>query len=210
VQQPYLEKPGYFEYTVFLKEVPPDVTTKLEQLCAGFAVGSEAPERGRPHQEDGTIRAGINYWECFGITKQQVMKNGIESVPYPKVKDARGVCSFVNDSPDVVAVDGSIVQYGEKVALFCEPVSGKGGFNTVDVTDSIRTQNLRTSRQKSKKVKEINSILSISGLCAGMQVTLRETWTERSVEESPNSNLLGRADATSWRSGMGSVLHTPI
>jgi hypothetical protein len=42
VHQPYLEKPGYFGYTVFLKEVPPDVTTKLEQLCAGFAVGSES------------------------------------------------------------------------------------------------------------------------------------------------------------------------
>jgi hypothetical protein len=73
VHQPYLEKPGYFGYTVFLKEVPPDVTTKLEQLCAGFAVGSEAPERGRPQQEDGTIRAGINHWECFGITKQQAL-----------------------------------------------------------------------------------------------------------------------------------------
>jgi hypothetical protein len=42
-----------------------------------------------------------------------------QSVPYPKVKDAREVCSIVNGSPDVVAVDGSIVQYGQKVALCC-------------------------------------------------------------------------------------------
>jgi hypothetical protein len=84
------------------------------------------------------------------------MKNGIESVPYPKVKDARGVYSFVNDSPDVVAVDGSIVQYGQKVALFCEPVSGKGGepevltrrMQQTQSESSSNTQNLRTARQK--------------------------------------------------------------
>jgi hypothetical protein len=120
VHNSYLKKPGFYGYTIFLRSVSSDVTKKLDQLCSGFAVDSKKTEdRGRPQQEDESIRVGINYGECFGLTRQQVNKDGMDNVPFPKVKDARGVSTFINDMPDVTTVDGNVVSYNQKVAICC-------------------------------------------------------------------------------------------